>query len=83
VLGRSLLRDYALAALAGVGDTGQEWEEWTGRAFHLRRRLTAEEENITGPVLDVRGTEEGRRRADRMRRILPSPLWSQLDDELI
>jgi len=34
-----ILRATAEAALAGVGDaTVGEWREWTGRAYHLRRR---------------------------------------------
>lgn len=34
-------------ALAGVGsvDSGQ-WEDWTGRAFHIRRRLSEAEQRL-------------------------------------
>ena len=47
-----------------MGDAGRgEWREWSGRAFHIRRRLTAAEERVTGPVLDIRGTPEARQRA--------------------
>lgn len=48
----------ARKALDGVGDPFMEWTEWTGRAFHLRRRLTVREEEKVGPVVDVRGTPE-------------------------
>jgi hypothetical protein len=71
-VGRDMLRRYAQEALAGVGDESQEWEEWTGYAFHLRRRLTSQEDAFVGPVVDVRGTPEGKRRLARLRRILPA-----------
>jgi len=66
------LRETAFKALDGVGSAlhGQ-WEEWTGRAFHLRRRLRPEEEEITGPVLDVRGTIEAHRRLVPVAHLLP------------
>lgn len=64
---RGRLREIAFEALEGVGDaTLGEWEEWTGHAFHVRRRLSADEAERVGPVLDVRGTEEARRRFGRM-----------------
>jgi hypothetical protein len=53
--------------LAGVGDAALgEWREWSGRVFHLRRRLNAREQREVGPVVDVRGTAEARRRAERL-----------------
>jgi hypothetical protein len=62
----------AFRALAGVGDPAcGEWEEWTGYSFHLRRRLTPTEDRIVGPVVDVRGTPDGRRRCARMERYVP------------
>lgn len=67
-----MLHKYARQALTGVGDESREWEEWTGYAFHLRRRLTPEEDALVGPVVDVRGTPEGKRRVDRLRKILPA-----------
>lgn len=53
----------ALLALEGVGnaDLG-EWREFGQVAFHLRRRLSYEEEKIIGPALDIRGTKEAYRR---------------------
>lgn len=56
----------ALAELEGVGDpTLGEWHEWTGKAYHIRRRLTPKEQDSIGLALDIRGTEEafGRARA--------------------
>ncbi len=39
-------------------------------AFHLRRRLTASEGKRTGPVADIRGTAEARRRAETLGALL-------------
>jgi hypothetical protein len=51
-------------ALAGRGAaTLGEWREWTGTAFHLRRRLRRSEQVSVGPVEDIRGTDEARQRA--------------------
>lgn len=71
-LGERELRRLARRVIDGRGDPRRgEWEEMGGKAFHLRRRLTAEEEGLVGPVVDVRGTEEAIRRAslvgDRLR----------------
>lgn len=67
------LRQRCLVALAGVGDPSAQWEEWTGRAYHIRRRLTPEEQSVTGPVLDIRGTPEAQHRFDAVARELPAP----------
>lgn len=48
------LLNFALEALEGVGDPEQQWREWTGYAYHVRRRLTPEEEKLTGPAIDCR-----------------------------
>lgn len=50
-------------ALAGLGapELG-EWREWTGKAYHMRRRLTAVEEQRVGPAVDIRRTPEAARR---------------------
>jgi hypothetical protein len=66
-------RNYPIAAvpeqeaerqLAGVGDASLgEWREWSGVAFHLRRRLSESEQRAVGPVVDIRGTGEALRRA--------------------
>ena len=58
------LRAIAEQALAGVGDARRgEWHEWTGKAYHLRRRLSDDEDKSVGPAIDVRGTPEGCGRA--------------------
>lgn len=62
-IGRESLRKFALDALEGIGDAGRgEWEEWTGYAFHIRRRLSAQEQEPIGEAIDIRGTPEARRR---------------------
>lgn len=62
----------ALGNVGNVGDAGRgEWRDWTGRAFHLRRRLSAEEEMAVGPVVDVRGTPEAVKRYEALRNKLP------------
>ena len=62
-----MCRRKTLDVLAGVGapDRG-EWEEWTGKAFHIRRRLTSAEEDGVGPAVDIRGTEEARGRVQKV-----------------
>jgi hypothetical protein len=49
----------------------RQWHEWTGRAYHVRRRLTAAEQEATGPAVDCRGTQEWRQRLDALRAVLP------------
>ncbi len=64
---RTSLHRFALAALDGVGDAKLgEWEEWTGYAFHVRRRLSVAEQATVGDVVDVRGTPEAARRIARV-----------------
>lgn len=70
-LGRDELERRALRALFGVGDRSHEWREWTGRAFHVRRRLTEREQRLVGPAIDIRGTAEAIERLDKVRHILP------------
>ncbi len=67
----SFLRGAALDALDGVGDSSLgEWDEWTGKAYHIRRRLAPWEERRVGEVKDIRGTPEAALRlapvADRL-----------------
>jgi hypothetical protein len=40
-------------------------------AYHIRRRLTADEEQLVGPAVDCRGTEEWQRRLDATLKDLP------------
>ena len=73
--GRSVdtLRAKALSVLAGVGDAALgQWEEPGDMALHLRRRLTAAEAARVGPIVDVRGTPEGLKRFEQMRRYVPA-----------
>jgi hypothetical protein len=44
----------------------------------LRRRLTPEEADQVGPVVDVRGTSDQHRRFEAMRLVLPPGLTEQL-----
>lgn len=69
--GATLCEKRALQALDGLGapELG-EWREWTGRAFHIRRRLTADEQLPVGPVVDIRRTPEARDRAAALPRKL-------------
>lgn len=61
-----------MAAILRVGDpTLGEWEEWSGYAYHVRRRLTPIELQAVGPVVDVRGTSESKARLAAVARWLP------------
>ncbi len=71
-LGSDALRAAALLALKGVGDAERgQWEEWTGRAYHVRRRLTAAKQQSVGDVVDIRGTDEAKRRHAAAQRRVP------------
>lgn len=64
---RGVLEAEARRQLAGVGDASRgEWDEWGPRVFHLRRRVSEAEEEITGPLRDLRGTPEARERFARL-----------------
>lgn len=61
------MRQFAFLALIGVGDASRgEWEEWTGRAYHVRRRLSAAEQASVGDAVDIRGTAEAVKRLHRV-----------------
>ena len=69
---KETLRRLAMAELDGVGDVQKgQWEEWTGRAYHIRRRLHDAEEVTIGPAVDCRGTAEWNRRYDAAKMELP------------
>lgn len=69
--GATLCEKRARLALDGLGDAQLgEWTEWTGFAFHLRRRLNAAEAARVGPVVDIRGTPEARARAATLGKLL-------------
>lgn len=57
---REVLERIARKQLEGVGASALgEWSECpTGYAFHLRRRLSAEEQARVGPAVDLRNTPE-------------------------
>jgi hypothetical protein len=72
VLGSKALREICFKALEGVGDeVAGQWEEYTGKAFHLRRRLTVEEQEPIGEAVDVRGTYEAYNRLNAIRIVMP------------
>ncbi len=79
----AILEREALRQLAGAGDASLgEWREWTGRAFHVRRRLAPAEQRHTGPVLDIRRTPEAVRRAAALGDMLRFAPPDVLDDEI-
>lgn len=76
VLNRRHLRGRARAMLAGVGDCDAgEWLDVTRRGrlvtVHYRRRLTAAEALVSGPVEDIRGTREHGRIAAEISQAVP------------
>lgn len=76
-------RHRALGVLDGVGDDALgHWEEEGGIAYHVRRRLTADEETMVGPVRDLRGLKEGQERLTRAWRYLPFTLRAKAVKEL-
>ena len=86
-LGRRLdaarLFELALATLRGVGTVSLgEWREVGTVACHVRRRLSAEEMIIVGPVRDLRGTPEALTRLWRARQWMPAPLWPMAEEEI-
>jgi hypothetical protein len=77
------LEEEAMRQLRGVGDASLgEWREWTGRAFHIRRRLSAGEQRRVGPVVDVRRTPEAALRAGRLGDLLKFAPAEVLADEI-
>lgn len=73
-----ILQRRAVEALTNVGDAAAgEWHEWTGTAYHIRRRLTTAEAALVGPAVDVRGTPEADRRWATVARYLP-PAWQHV-----
>lgn len=66
------LRRLAHDELLGVGDPDLgEWIEYGTSAVHVRRRLSAEEERLVGPVIDIRGTPEAAQRLWKVARLVP------------
>ncbi len=56
----------AMNAVKGLGDASKGmWQTPGGsNVMHFRLRLNSDEEAITGPAIDLRGTEEAVARAD-------------------
>lgn len=79
---RAELRRLCYRHLAGVGDMAVEFLEWGGRAYHVKRRLTAAEMAITGPVVDCRGTREATDRLAAMAPYLSGELLAAATAEL-
>lgn len=53
----------ARSVLMGVGEPIKgEWSEKGGSAFHIRRRLSDDEQAVIGDARDIRGTDEEYRR---------------------
>jgi hypothetical protein len=78
------LEKRAREALLHVGNASMgEWVEHTGRAVHVRRRLTLEEEARVGPAVDLRGSAEAREIYDRTYRRLPSSMWRMAKEETL
>lgn len=72
-LPKETLASAADEALHHVGDKGLgEWHEWSGRAYHIRRRLAEGEQRRVGDVVDVRGTPEATRRLNAVRPFMPA-----------
>lgn len=56
----------------GDASLGEWVEHWPGSAFHLRRRLSAREQQLVGEVVDIRGDEaEVARRLKPLAHLLP------------
>jgi hypothetical protein len=78
-----VLEQHARAILHGYGDPSLgEWTEWTGAAFHLRRRLTPAEARPVGEVRDIRRSAEAHRRAATLGPLLRLAPPEALADEL-
>ena len=77
------MRQATYIALAGVGDSSLgQWEEDRPKAFHLRRRLSAKEALLVGPVIDIRGTKEAVRRMRVLKKQVPQFPLDMILEEL-
>jgi hypothetical protein len=80
---KAALEREAEHQLLGVGDASLgEWREWTGKAFHIRRRLAGREQKLVGDVMDIRGSDEARMRGGRVGHLLRLAPPEVLADEL-
>ena len=77
------MRAQALKALEGVGnDDLGTWEERGEGAYHVRRRLSTEEQVSIGDACDLRGSDESQERLSRAWRWLPPQLRTFAADEI-
>jgi hypothetical protein len=68
------VRHLAEKHLDGVGDASLgEWEEFNEdvQVLHLKRRLSAKEQEAVGEAIDIRGTDEQETRWLKVRQYLP------------
>ena len=82
------MKSVALETLKGIGARHLgEWHEDSPVAYHIRRRLTPVESGYTGPVVDVRGTENAKVRVEVMLKSLtgvslPHFFYQIIEEEL-
>lgn len=75
---KQFLRRMAKEALKGVGDANLgEWGVWREETYHLKRRLSAEEQVHVGEACDIRGTPEADTRWAAMADYLPMEILLQ------
>ena len=73
----------AFEILDDYGDASAgEWTEDRPRAFHLRRRLSAQEQEIVGDAVDCRETDEGVKRFQAIKSVLPKQCYTLVAEEL-
>lgn len=76
------LEKVARDVLHGFGDSSLgEWRE-LGTAFHLRRRLSAKEQESVGPALDARATPVATARSLAATRWMPPNLRYMIEEEI-
>ena len=72
-----------LEILEGVGDESLgQWEEEGRNAYHIRRRLSVEEQKGIGEACDLRGSSEAQERLTKAWRWLMAPLRQMARDEI-
>jgi hypothetical protein len=59
-----------------------QWEQDRPGAYHVRRRLTPEEQVLVGEAIDIRGTAEARERVERALSSLPPPVVAMAYEEI-
>lgn len=59
-----------------------QWEQDRPGAYHVRRRLTPEEQALVGDAIDIRGTDEARQRLLQAVPLLPPPAIAFAREEI-